>query len=84
MMRDQVTRYIDTPFTWAVVGFIVGLMLGVTLISVWLVAIGFGAFLLYLRLHGPAEEPAEGRLFAAGPAFMMSWALGFVVRSFVF
>ena len=83
-MRDQITRYVDTPFTWALVGFVIGLGLGVNQLSVWLVAIGFGAFLAYLRLHGEAEESTEGWLFAAGPAFMMSWLLGFIVHSLAF
>ena len=73
-------RIIDSPFTWAVAGFVVGLALGVTTLSVWLLAIGFGAFLLYLRLHGPARHSTEGWLFAAGPALMIGWVLGFIVR----
>ena len=58
--------------------------LGVAAASMWLLAIGLGVFLLYLRLHGPARELTEGWLFAAGPAFVMSWLLGFVVRGLVF
>ena len=80
----SVTRFIDSPFSWGVAGFVIGLALGVTTISVWLVAIGLGAFLLYLRLHGPTESSTEGFLFAAGPVFMMSWVLGFIVRSLTF
>ena len=80
----SITRIIDSPFTWAVGGFIIGLALGVTPLSVWLLAIGFGGFLVYLRMHGPAEQSTEGSLFASGPAFMMCWMLGFVVRGLVF
>jgi hypothetical protein len=79
--RMPLTRIIDSPFPWAVAGFVVGLALGVTTLSVWLLAIGLGAFLLYLRLHGPARRSREGWLFAAGPTLMMSWVLGFVVRA---
>ena len=75
-----ILRIIDSPFTWGTLGFIIGASLGVTATSVWLVAIGFGGFLLYLRVHGPADHPNEGWLFAGGPSFMMSWVLGFVVR----
>ena len=77
-------RIIDSPFAWAVAGFVIGLALGVTPLSVWLLAIGLGGFVVYLRLHGPAEQSTEAWLFAAGPAFMMSWMLGFVVRGLVF
>ena len=73
-------RFVDTPFSWAVVGFIIGLALGVNNTSVILVAVGLGLFLLYLRLHGPAEESSEGRLFAGGPAFVVGWIAGFVVH----
>ena len=82
--RMSFVRILDTPFSWALVGFVIGLALGVTTVSAWLLAIGFGAFLIYLALHGPAKESNEGWLFAAGPAFMMSWVVGFVVRGLVF
>ena len=77
-------RIADTPFSWAAAGFVIGLALGVTAVSVWLLAIGLGGFLLYLRLHGPAQHKTEGRLFAAGPVFLISWVLGFVVRGIAF
>jgi uncharacterized membrane protein len=80
----SLTRIIDSPLPWAVAGLAIGLALGVTTLSAWLVAIGLGAFLLYLRLHGAAQQANEGRLFAAGPAFMMSWLVGFVVRDIAF
>ena len=80
----SVRRIIDSPFAWGAVGFIIGLALGVTTASVWLLAIGFGGYLLYLRLHGPAESSTEGWLFAGGPSLMMSWVLGFAVRGIAF
>ena len=49
------TRYINTPFSWAVVGFAIGVALGVNFISVVLVALGLGAFVLYMYLHGPGK-----------------------------
>ena len=71
---------IDSPLSWAVVGFVIGATLGVTLVSTSLVVIGLGAFLMYLKMHGPAKRESEGRLFASGPTFMMTWLLGFVVH----
>ena len=79
----SLTKLIDSPYAWAVVGFIIGAALGVTTISVWLLAIGFGAYLFYLRAHGPAKPATEGWLFMAGPAFMIAWVLGFIVRGMV-
>ena len=79
----SIRRIVDSPFAWGAAGFIIGLALGVTTASAWLVAIGFGAYLLYLRLHGPVQPATEGWLFAAGPSFMMSWVLGFVVRGLI-
>ena len=81
--RMTLVRIVDSPFAWAAVGFVIGAALGVTALSVWLLALGFGAFLVYLRQHGPAEESTEGWLFASGPAFMMCWVLGFIVRGLV-
>ena len=82
-MLETLKRYIDTPFSWGIAGFAIGAALGVNLLSVWLLAIGLGLFIGYLRLHGPSRDSTEGWLFAAGPAFMMSWVLGFIVRSLV-
>lgn len=78
------TRYIDTPFSWAVVGFAIGAALGVNFISVVLVALGLGAFVLYMYMHGPAKPESEGWLFAGAPAFIIAWMVGFFVNSLVF
>ena len=75
---------IDSPASWAVAGFAIGAGLGVTDTSVWLVAIGLGAYLVYLRLHGPADQRSEGRLFAGGPTFIVAWLVGFVVHGLAF
>ena len=80
----EITRFADSPFAWAAAGFIIGLALGATTPSVWLLAIGLGAYVVYLWKHGPAKHRTEGWLFAAGPAFMMSWMAGFVVRGILF
>ena len=80
----SVMRVVDSPLIWSIAGFAIGVALGVNLLSIWLLAIGLGAYLLYLRLHGPAKESTEGWLFAAGPAWMMSWVLGFIVHSLAF
>ena len=77
-------RLIDSPLGWTIAGFAIGAALGVTSISVWLVAIGLGAFIVYLRLHGTAERSTEGRLFAAGPLFIVGWLVGFVVHGLAF
>lgn len=83
MNPNRLYRLIDSPYSWGVVGFLIGIALGVTTLSVWLVAVGLGIYLLYLWKHGPAQNVNEGWLFASGPTFMMSWVLGFVVRGLV-
>ena len=80
----DILRVLDSPLAWAAVGFLIGLALGVTTLSAWLLVIGFGAYLINLKLHGPAQHATEGWLFAAGPAFMMAWVLGFMLRGLVF
>lgn len=79
-----ILEYIDNPIPWAIIGFIIGAALGVNFISVALVAVGLGAFVLYLFLHGPARRETEGKLFAACPVFMVAWMVGFVVHNLVF
>ena len=80
LYRMEIQRFTDSPFLWGAAGLIIGVALGVTTVSAWIMAIGFGAHLLYLRLRGPAQHGSEGMLFASGPVFMMAWMLGFVAR----
>ncbi|MCY4579346.1 MAG: hypothetical protein OXD31_09870 [Chloroflexi bacterium] len=75
--------YIDSPLSWAIIGFAIGAALGVTFISVALLAVGLGAFVLYMFLHGPARRETEGKLFAACPVFIVAWMVGFVVHNLV-
>ena len=75
-----VLRKLDSWITWGVIGFIIGLALGVNDLSVWLLAIGLGLFIVYLALHGPARRESEASLFAAGGVFMMAWMAGFILR----
>ncbi len=73
-------KKLDSWITWGIVGFVIGIALGVNDLSVWLVAIGLGVFIAYLTLHGPAKRETEGSLFAAGGVFMMAWMAGFIAR----
>ena len=77
-------RLIDQPFSWAIAGLAIGFGLGVDAVSVWLVAIGLGAFVAYLSLHGPSQNETEGRLFAAAPAFILGWIVGFAIHGLLF
>ena len=77
-------RIVDSPLSWALAGFAIGLGLGVNSASVWLMAIGLGVFVAYVWRHGDARHETEGRLFAAAPVFIVSWIVGFVVRGLVF
>ena len=67
-----------------VVAFAVGLALGVTTVSAWLLTLGFGGVLVYVFLRGPARNKNEGWFFAVGPVLMMSWVAGFIVRGLAF
>ena len=78
------SRFIDSPLPWAIVGFVIGLGLGVNAASVWLLALGIVAFVVYVKMHGPARLDNEGWLLAAAPVFMMSWSLGFIVHGLAF
>ena len=81
----HVSRFvIPAVFVAAAAGFAVGLALGVTSASVWLLTLGLGGFLVYLWLRGGARRNTEGWLFSTGPVLIMSWLVGFVVHGVVF
>ena len=51
----SLSTLIDSPVPWGLAGFVIGIVLGVTTLSVSLIAIGLIGFLIYLWRHGPAE-----------------------------
>ena len=65
---------------WGALGFAIGIALGVTALSVTLIAIGLGLFAVFLALNGAAKRESEGHLFAGGGVFIVMWIVGFVVR----
>lgn len=75
---------LDTPVIWAVVGFAVGVGLGVNSASAWLVTAGIAASLVYLDRHGAAAQETEGRLFSSLPALILGWTAGFIVHGWAF
>ena len=78
------SRYVYlSPVIAGLIGFAIGIGLGVTQLSVVLFAIGFGAYVAYLGLAGKSRDKTETWLFASGPTFMMAWVAGFIVRSWI-
>ena len=71
------------PYIWGLLGLIVGAVLGANDLSVWLIAILMVAFLVFMKLTGPAKREGEGSLFAGGSLLMIGWILGFAIRSIV-
>ena len=69
------------PYIWGLVGLIVGAVLGANDLSVWLIATLMIAFLVFMKLTGPAQKGGEGSLFAGGSLLMIGWILGFSIRS---
>ena len=69
------------PYIWGLVGLIVGAVLGANDLSVWLIAILMIAFLVFMKLTGPAQKGGEGSLFAGGSLLMIGGILGFSIRS---
>lgn len=76
----MILRIIDSPLPWCIAGLAVGYVLGVTVLSVWILVAGLAAHLVYLALHGAAQERSEGNLVAAGPVFMAAWIVGFILK----
>ena len=73
----------DSPFSWAIAGLAVGLGLGFTQASVWILTAGLVGFIVYLVGHGPARVETEGRLFSASGLYVTSWLIGSVVRGLI-
>lgn len=71
------------PYIWGLLGLIVGAVLGANDLSVWLIAILMVAFLVFMKLTGPADRGGEGNLFAGGSLLMIGWIFGFAIRSIV-
>ena len=82
--QEQIMRLLDSPLSWGLVGFVIGLGLGASTGSVWPLAIGLLVYIYYLRFHGPARPGTETRLFAAGPVLLITWMFGFVVHGWAF
>ncbi len=78
-----ILEHLDSWITWGVIGLVIGFALGVTFVSVLLVAIGLSLFGFYLAMHGTAKPETEGSLFASGGVFMTAWLAGFIVRGLV-
>lgn len=77
-------RIVDTPLSWAIAGFAIGVGLGVNTASAWLLTAGLAGFLVYLGVHGEAKQETEGWLFASAPAFILAWIAGFIVNGLAF
>ena len=73
---------LDWPGSWAFVGLILGLALAVSIASAWLITLAFIGYLVNLNRHKTVGKD-EGWLFSTGPALMMAWILGFVIRGIV-
>ena len=80
----SLVNLIDSPLSWAIAGFSIGLALGVDAVSVWLLVAGLLGFLTYMWLHGAANQRTEGRLVACGPVYIAAWIAGFVMKGLVF
>ena len=80
----RLLKFIDSPVSWVIAGFAIGLALGVVQTSAWLVTAGLAAFIVYLMVHGPAQQETEGRLFSASGLFLTAWLVGFVVHGLAF
>ena len=73
---------VDWPVSWGVMGFLIGLSLGVSTIGGLLLSLGFGTYATYMILRDLGEK--EGLIFSTGPTLMISWILGFFIRGFIF
>ena len=83
-LKLSAKNIIDSPLIWILAGLIVGIILGVNSASVWILSIGLVGFVVYLHLHGHAKQENEGKLFLSGPAFILSWMVGFTLHSLLF
>ena len=79
-MRTIRSIIINSPLIWAVAGLLLGLLLGVTAESLLILTLGLVLHLFYMWRKGMPTQNLEGWLFAAGPLFLGSWIVGFMLR----
>ena len=75
-------RIADSATFWTLVGAAIGIGIGVTTVSAWLLAVVLAGWIatLWRRRTG---NPAEGMLVASGPGLLMGWLAGFIIRGFI-
>ncbi len=77
--RTWMDRIADSPITWTILGVALGLGLGVNSIAPWLIVLGLAAWGGNMLRRDPAH-PAEDERVLGGPAFLLAWTIGFVIR----
>ncbi len=78
-MLESLKHWLDSPLSWAIVGFTVGIIFGVNTITVWNVTKGLIGLLGYLEANGQANNRNEGWIFASWATFILGWITGFVI-----
>ncbi|MCH2305945.1 MAG: hypothetical protein MK334_03360 [SAR202 cluster bacterium] len=76
-----ISRYIPAIFTGFGIGSIlVGMLLGVTSLSTWIISIALFSFMIYVSLRGNPRNKTEGWIFATGPIIIVGWIIGFMIK----
>ena len=83
-VSQMLLTVIDSPITWSVLGFVIGLALGANLASMWIMLVALICYLVLLKYHGAANPLTETGLFATGPSFLICWVFGFIVHGWIF
>lgn len=83
-VKSWILTIIDSPLSWSMIGFVIGLALGANLASMWIMFLALICYLVLLRYHSVANPLTETKLFATGPSFLICWVFGFMVNGWAF
>lgn len=76
-----ISRHIPSIFAGFGIGsLLIGMFLGVTSLSTWMITIALFSFMIYVSFRGNPRNKTEGWLFATGPIIIAGWIIGFMIK----
>jgi len=76
-----ISRHIPAIFAGFGIGsLLIGMFLGVTSLSTWIITIALLSFMIHVSLRGNPRNKTEGWLFATGPIIIVGWIIGFMTK----
>jgi len=76
-----ISRHIPSIFAgFGISSLLIGMFLGVTSLSTWIITIALLSFMIYISFRGNPRNKTEGWLLATGPIIIVGWIIGFMIK----